>query len=212
MATNYYYIPASAFPSTKTASINKLITENSLTRMINRLLDVDGYVITKQLDDSDIGVDINQDIPIQNFENDFEFVIWGYYFNIGNINNLLDAVGWEDAKAEWTGDSVGHLTARIFINNSLAGYPELFGQDLVEQGDNPPYKALQFFITKDDEQVDPEPPDGAALESYKYYDLEIAAYGKTGGSTEKITYVPISSLHKFSSKSLMSVDGGEIIF
>ena len=36
------------FPSTKTKTINKLITENSLTRLLNRLLDVDSYIITSE--------------------------------------------------------------------------------------------------------------------------------------------------------------------
>ena len=72
-----------SFPSTKRASVNKLMTENSVTRLINRLIDTDSFVITNGIDS---GNDFLTDVPVscwdQTFE--FEFVIRGYYFSISH--------------------------------------------------------------------------------------------------------------------------------
>lgn len=113
------------FPSTKAKSINKLITENSLTRLINRLIDVDGYVITNELE-SILGEDITTDIPITQYVlNDvpFEFSIHGYYFAVDSLKDIIDQLAWNPS------DNVIHAVyARIFIDTGVEGYPELCGQ------------------------------------------------------------------------------------
>lgn len=208
--SSQFYAPAEAFPSTKTAAKNKLITENALTRLINRLLDVDGYVITNQLN-ADEGIEQNSNIPAASFIRDFEFVIHGYYFNIGNLLGLFEV---EDGDGEsWTefvqGKDEAHLGARIFIDKILTDYPELCGQDIEET--NGYFKGLTF-IKYTDNKPSPVGPDGSFdPETQAYYDLEIIRYGYCNdGDTEKISFVPQESLHKFAAKSIASIDGGVI--
>ena len=118
------------FPSTKTKTINKLITENSITRIINRLLDVEGYVISSEFPESVINSYIqspnnNTYIPISNgIQNcDLEFSIRGYYFNLGKYSDLLSSINLSPGES---------LVANIYISNDTE-YPELYGQDTVEQ-------------------------------------------------------------------------------
>ena len=84
--------PTMVFPSTKMESVNKLITEGSLTRLINKLIDTDSYIIPP--DSADLSNYTNTDygtmIEVENTKSDnIEFLLHGYYFNMGNINNLV---------------------------------------------------------------------------------------------------------------------------
>lgn len=182
MADQIYYYSSNinSFPTTKRESVNKLLTENSLTRLINRLLDVDGFIISdglaKRLDgvESEIignggkHLEINTNIRLDeiNFkDNIFEFVIRGYYFST-NIDDLLNTVSWSSYVGEggtyYTSDKVG-LFARIFIDNTNPDYPELVGQTGVEEnnpsnssGDS--YYGIQFFICPIDDNGDADKP------------------------------------------------------
>ena len=144
MSDYYYYSNVNSFPTTKMESVNKLITENSLTRLINRLLDIDGFIITDGLAEKDTGaignggkhLKINRNLGINevNFQNDlFEFVIRGYYFSIdfSTIKNLMNSyISSHTPITTSTG-----LYARIFIDNTNPQYPELVGQTAYEDGD-----------------------------------------------------------------------------
>jgi hypothetical protein len=139
-----------SFPTTKRGSVNKLLTENSLTRLINRLLDVDGFIIsdgisTKQgaVASETIGnggkhLEINTNLNLDNIafrEDSLEFVIRGYYFST-DIYDLLTTVNWNEyVESHSTVDKIG-LFARIFIDNTNKNYPELVGQTAYELNDN----------------------------------------------------------------------------
>ena len=113
------------FPSTKTQTINKLITENSVTRLINRLVDVDSYIITPTTEEgnSDILVDVNN---LSDSIKTLEFCIHGYYFCIEDINDLLSLSEWSDKITQ--DPTVDHsLYARIFIDKTNKDYPEIMG-------------------------------------------------------------------------------------
>ena len=125
------------FPSTKTKTINKLITENSLTRLINRLLDVDGYVITSEFSD-DFVIDqiaTNEDdyikITENELNNDCEFSIRGYYFNIGKYSDIISNNGVYAGLATLPSNPSNStsIMASIYISNDTE-YPELYGQDI----------------------------------------------------------------------------------
>lgn len=189
------------FPSTKRASVNKLITENSVTRLINRLIDVDGYVITNGLSD----VDYTQDIPIDAWSNngaDFEFVIHGYYFNISKSSDisglayLLNTTNFDFPSSEQTEHE---LKARIIIDNTDLEFPELYGQDDVEGK----YQGIIFYIDTDE----PELPDTSG--NYIPYDFTLVKYmQKDDGTWSRC--IPLTSLFKFMSISISDIDGGEI--
>ena len=125
------------FPSTKTKTINKLITENSLTRLINRLLDVDGYVITSEFSDDFVidQIPINKEDYIKITDNeldkDCEFSIRGYYFNIGTYRNLISNSGAYSGLATLPANPSNStsIMASIYISNDTE-YPELYGQDI----------------------------------------------------------------------------------
>ena len=177
-----------SFPTTKRESVNKLLTENSLTRLINRLLDVDGFIISDGLARNQDGnaseiignggqhLEINKNLNIEeiNFrDNLFEFVIRGYYFST-NFNELRQTVNWDSYIENHTQlDRIG-LFARIFIDNTNMEYPELVGQTAYENEgsvdtsgqqyyyasseSNNPYYGVQFFICPMDQEGVAEKP------------------------------------------------------
>ena len=190
-----------SFPSTKRASVNKLMTENSVTRLINRLVDVDGFVITTGLED----VDFKQDIdPSAWLNKDFEFVIRGYYFSIakgsyGNgLSTLLHEINFNpsDTEEHW-------VTATIFIDNSDKDFPELWGQE--DEDDK--YLAITFSI---DDNIPTAPQaSGFDVEDYEAYSFVLVRYMQNDAGTWGVK-VPLDSLFKFSSRSIANIDGGEI--
>lgn len=131
--------PTMVFPSTKMESVNKLITEGSLTRLINKLIDTDSYIIPP--DSADLSNYTNTDygtmIEVENTKSDnIEFLLHGYYFNMGNINNLV-TIASELAVSD-KNDISGNffITACINVQTDASNggkYPELFGQNLIRQ-------------------------------------------------------------------------------
>ena len=120
------------FPSTKTQTMNKLITENSITRLINRLLDVEGYVISSEFP-ADVSSAImssndNEYIPITGeiTSKDLEFNIRGYYFNLGQYSEVLT----DDSITKPSSEG-GRLMASIYVTKDT-NYPELYGQEIKE--------------------------------------------------------------------------------
>lgn len=196
----------SNYPSTKRASVNKLITENTVTRVINRLIDNESYVITNGLN----GVDFSSDIPVGQWDNtraNFEFVIHGYYFCItpdeadgSGLRYLLRRVnldpGTHDMEAEHT------LYARIFIDNIDKDFPELYGQEDLAQT----YQGIQFYW----DNLELVYPDGAD-ERFTAYSVPLVKYMSNDPGTIFGYYVPQTSLFKFKSNSIENIDGGEII-
>lgn len=131
--------PTMVFPSTKMESVNKLITEGSLTRLINKLIDTDSYIIPP--DSADLSNYTNTDygtmIEVENTKSDnIEFLLHGYYFNMGNINNLV-TIASELAVSDKNNISGNFfITACINVQTDASNggkYPELFGQNLIKQ-------------------------------------------------------------------------------
>lgn len=120
------------FPSTKTKTINKLITENSLTRLLNRLLDVDGYIITSEYPDT---ISINDEydyITVANslLDVDLEFNIRGYYFNLGTYSSVTSLIQNNYISL----DSNSTIKAIIYVDEkSNPDYPELYGQENLQK-------------------------------------------------------------------------------
>lgn len=142
MATFSNLSNVTAFPSTKATSINKLITENSLTRLINRLLDNESFVITNSLSEKVI----TKDVPVGLWNSHpFEFVMWGYYFSIPTIGDIVSSV--EESLSE-EGDCIW---ARIYINTDYEGYDELMGQYTFEQ-------STQSFVDFENGSIDFDNP------------------------------------------------------
>ena len=189
-----------SFPSTKRASVNKLMTENSVTRLINRLVDVTGFVITTGLND----VDFLNDIPIDAWNNNaanFEFVIRGYYFSISKDDQISGMAKLITSTQFDPNDEVEHtLYAGIFIDKTDSDFPELYGQD----DDQTEYRAIVFY-TGDEER--PDPPSG--LTEYDFYEFPLVKYKEQENGTWS-RVVALDSLFKFNSISISDVDGGEI--
>ena len=117
------------FPSTKTKTINKLITENSLTRLLNRLLDVEGYIISSEFP-TDVSNNYNY-IPVTDLlsQSDLEFCIRGYYFNLGAFTGVLGKIQTQYGTLG-AGDVI---KASIYVDEiSNPEYPELYGQNNYE--------------------------------------------------------------------------------
>ena len=180
------------FPSTKTKTINKLITENSLTRLINRLLDVDGYVITSELSDGFTLNQISQNeedyikIVDAELDKDCEFSIRGYYFNIGPYSDILSSSAYENLLSPPI-DPSNELSviASIYISNDTE-YPELYGQDIYtsetiykeEAGDDSP------IVLSEEATIST-----VSLNSFKFFD-------KDNKQLEDITVSGISAEHE----------------
>ena len=191
-----------SFPSTKRASVNKLMTENSVTRLINRLIDTDSFVITNGIDSgNDFLTDISVSCWDQTFE--FEFVIRGYYFSISH-KDYASGLSFLQGKLSFNPqDQIEHtLYAGIFIDKSDKNFPELFGQ---ENSPDNEYKAIAFYIDGDA----PNEPDGYDPGELEFYSIPLVKYKQQeDGKWGKV--VPLTSLFKFSSKSISNIDGGEI--
>lgn len=139
MAIKYNVLPQMLFPSTKMDSINKLITEGNLTRLINKLIDTDSYIIPpKGIDLSDyVSIDSNTVVKVDtniSYE-DLEFVINGYYFNLGPIHYLIYSAKEEILNSQLSLNNF-ILSAQIKISTDSENggkYPELFGETLINK-------------------------------------------------------------------------------
>lgn len=228
--TYQYSSNINSFPTTKMESVNKLITENSLTRLINRLLDVDSFVITDGLVEANTGsignggvhLKINNNLKMNDidFQNDlFEFVIRGYYFSapVDWLKNIINTyIG------NYSGDSSVGLYARIFIDNTNPSYPELIGQTAYEDGapgtTQGNHYGVQFFACPINDKPTPyhpsvtiDPVTGTIVglgTNILYFDLMLMEYIKGDPTMAQALYLPFESLNKFDSHSVNIIDGG----
>lgn len=159
------------FPSTKTATINKLITENSITRLLNRLIDVDGYIIS-----SELPIDVSNQYNYVDTdeawveETPLETCIRGYYFNLGTYENIINKI-----KASYSDIAEGDIfQMSIFIDVTNPNYPELYGQDTFSEKTVNRTEGVIVF------------EDGLILNSIKFYtadDTQISIEGFVPGQT-----------------------------
>lgn len=133
--------PNMVFPSTKMDSVNKLISEGSLTRLINKLIDTDSYIIppNSAVMNNYVNTDVGTMLEITDIADDeMEFLLHGYYFNMGRIrqlvNNAENIANSDINQNELNGNLF--ITASIFIDNDAKNnykFPELFGEELNKQ-------------------------------------------------------------------------------
>lgn len=216
-----------SFPSTKRASKNKLMTEHSVTRLINRLLDVDSYVITSEIfplvreGTDSVGVtEENLDAILNGTASnnsivdgilasewsgkDFEFNIHGYYFCISatrDASGTVTSSGLENlmTAASFPGSGSDTLYARIYVDGVDSDYPELYGQDAVELPDVPS-NSIIFYKGSQTPPTDPE------IGPHSTYTLPLLKF--EDGISEP--YVPFTSLFRLDTRAIRTIDGGEI--
>lgn len=112
------------FPTTKREQINRssrLLTEKNLVDIVNRLVDVESFVITKDF--------------IYGDESSLDFNIYGYYISIDNFDSVIDSVTFGEEITK--GSSIW---ANIFIYKT-GDYEELYGAD-----ENGTYSGVVFTL------------------------------------------------------------------
>jgi hypothetical protein len=169
-----YYSTSSniaVFPTTKRESSDRsarLLTEQNLVDIVNRLLDVKSFVITKDF----------------NFNGIFEFNIYGYFFRISNIGDIINGLINLELSNGVTLDSNSAIYANIHTFTT-GDYEELYGSD-----ENGMYDGVIFTLNDHLSNTD------------KW--LKILDYS-TGSWN-----IPIESLSKFIGYSINPIDCGEI--
>lgn len=126
-STAFHIQPNMVFPSTKMEAVNKLITEGNLTRLINKLIDSNSYIIPMStLNFSAVNNSLPNEtlvvVPANSATEHLEFIIDGYYFDLGELSSVMSTTEWQQATAPVK------LTAQILIDTTVENYPELFGE------------------------------------------------------------------------------------
>lgn len=181
------YYPASdsieVFPTTKRGDTQKsarLITEQSFVSIVNRLLDIKSFVITRQFSYSKVD---KRKFLIKNASS-LEFNICGYYFKLTDttkmINNFIDFIYYND-NAVIKGTSI-YANIHTFMTGD---YEELYGTD-----NNGTYDGLVLTLNK------------PLLSTDKY--LKILEYDGSNW------IIPEESLYKYTYDRIGSIDCGEI--
>ena len=186
MATQNDYIELNdvkeIFPSTKTKTINKLITENSLTRLLNRLLDVEGYVISSELPAGSLENPYNY-VVIGNeiLPKDLEINIRGYYFDLGTYSSITAKL-----RAKYSTFNENDLIrAAIYVDESVSEFPELYGQDQIE--------SRELTNSENDFQF-PEDCNSSNITNIKCYDANETLIPN---STTGITNPPVLNSNRY---------------
>ena len=124
--------------------LGRLTTEYNLTSLINTLLDVDGFVITNNID----GFDSTSQI-------DFQFNIKGYIFTIHKIGDLLGSSDLSDFNTLYASiklklDAGGSATSTG--DENLNRIQSIDGEDILKVGDENfgKYTGLKFSNSKID--------------------------------------------------------------
>lgn len=122
-------LPSMVFPSTKMNSVNKLITEGSLTRLINNLIDTNSYIIPPASANLTEYSLLNNEtvVPVTNTSESIEFILGGYYFNLGSIKDIFKH--YSDNVSPLTSGQY-FLSAQIFIDDSGIDYPHSYYPEL----------------------------------------------------------------------------------
>lgn len=128
------------FPSARRVTYQRtarLFTEKNLTNIVNQLLNVNGFVITR-LDNAGTNWSTSP----------FEFNIAGYYFRVGMLNDILDATDNVNT-AEYGDLIVASITLAVEkdISSSTGDFRELIGQD---DEDTKKYNGITFKLQKKD--------------------------------------------------------------
>lgn len=114
------------FPTTKREQINRssrLLTEKNLVDIVNRLVDVESFVINRYFTYGN--------------KNSLEFNIYGYYISVDNFDEIIDSVTLGETITK--GSSIW---ANIFIYKT-GDYEELYGAD-----ENGAYSGVVFTFNE----------------------------------------------------------------
>ena len=182
------------FPSTRRMNKQvsaRLISEQSLASLINKLIEVEGFVITPDNGTAQ-GFDPTQP---------FEFNVFGYYFKVNAANDIL---------GQFNISTDSEIYANIYLDKNTetvtngSNYMELAG---VDENITPTseeatwiYKGVTFSTTNLS-QASEDPADHSLL----LFKKEVGA----GGTS--IWVVPVESRLKFVYTFALGVDGGEIV-
>ena len=181
------YYPASdsieVFPTTKRGDNQKsarLITEQSFVNIVNRLLDIKSFVITRQFSYS-MG---DSERPSIRNASSLEFNICGYYFKLADtaamVNNFIDSV-YDNGSTIIKGTSI-YANIHTFMTGD---YEELYGTD-----NDGTYDGLVLTLNK------------PLLSTDKY--LKILEYDGSNW------IIPEESLYKYTYDRIGYIDCGEI--
>ena len=186
------------FPSARRVKFQRtarLFTEKNLTSIVNQLLNVYGFVITKP-----------SNAQTSSTSEPFEFNIAGYYFRVEQLKNILDAVEATNASA---GDIIyATITLNTVedVSSETGTFIELDGQDEPENvGDtNTKYSGVSFTLLtpSTDNLPDINPVDENGKITYNLILLIC-----TGSNTWKI--YPGSTI-KFDQSSIRRINCGTI--
>lgn len=186
------YFPSAqinVFPATRRtysgARLNRLMSEASLTSIINKLVDCDSFVITTEDKFADITTET------------FEFNLHGYYFSV-DMAHLKRELSTTFANAP-------AVYAKIIVEDK-DGYQELVGQD--ETDDNEVTEA-SIFTYKGLQLVNSMDRTAGANQTVYILQLLEKVTSESGSSWR----TPDSSYIKFQRRSVFIdlVDGGELL-
>lgn len=123
----------SVFPSARRGQNAKYIesrltTETAIANIVNKLLDVEGFIVTDKNDWT------------EGSSHDVVFNLYGYLFSIKNLNTFLTS--FEDADALWVG-----IVLDTAVSGSTVRY-EIYGQDEEIEGVSV-YKGLELAASKE---------------------------------------------------------------
>lgn len=150
------------FPSTRRAGskpLSRLMSEQALVGIVNRLIDQEGFVIS----DTD---SITDDEPL-------EFNLYGYYFR---IVNPLTSLGLGTTIT--SGSVYAHIELVTSSSSDTLEYQELFGQD-----DNGNYTGLVV-----DNSLNYEPQHGGIVKTLKIAELSSQVGGWIVPGLSKIRF------------------------
>ena len=173
------------FPSTKRGNVQvsaRLMSEASMVDIVNRLIDTEGFVITPG---STLNGLTTADLSPLVITNPFEFNIFGYYFKVAQVSDIITAGG----------SGAINIYAKI-TTSTIDNYTELSGQDV-----NSSYEGVEF-IGKASGEAAPTPA------NTNQHILWLLTYATSGGNTG--WWVPIDSRVKFVYDFAIGVDGGDL--
>ena len=184
------------FPSARRVNYQRtarLFSEKNLTSIVNQLLNVYGFVITKP--DNYIISDANN--------TPFEFNIAGYYFRVESVQDILDAVEYKNAN---TGDIIcASITLNTVedVSSEVGTFIELDGQDDIDNSQST-YSGVNFtLINKDADKPSLKP---TVADDKITYNLILLVC--TGNSDAWMIY-PESTI-KFDQSSIRRINCGTI--
>lgn len=177
------------FPSTKRGTYqrsSRLISEENLTNIVNKLIDKDSFVIRPQPYNS---LGTNDQI---------QFNIHGYYFSVPHIGSITTVLS---DSAESIYANIITDTETVTVDNITYEYTELQGQDTGSASST--YTGVSFTADA--------PDTGELTNTQTRYSLKIL---ERASSTQNVWQVPYESMYKYEAQNVFGdislIDGGVV--